>query len=120
MFSNSIRIYNQYSTWALANLKKNQKNLGITVEVRNLVELDEVLERGGINRIMFDNFSPERMKKAVEFVANRYETEASGGINLDNVRQYAETGVDYISVGAITHSSLALDISMDIVVTKPV
>ena len=69
---------------------------------------------------MFDNFTPERMKKAVEFVDKRYETEASGGINLANVREYAETGVDFISIGAITHSAPALDISMDIVVTKPV
>ncbi len=92
----------------------------IEVETQTFEDVWEAVECGGIHRIMFDNFTPERMKKAVEFVDKRYETEASGGINLANVREYAETGVDFISIGAITHSAPALDISMDIVVTKPV
>ena len=91
----------------------------IEVETQNFRDVWEVVECGGIHRIMFDNFTPELMKKAVEFVDKRYETEASGGITLSNVRDYAETGVDFISIGAITHSAPALDISMDIVVTKP-
>ncbi|MBI3259191.1 MAG: carboxylating nicotinate-nucleotide diphosphorylase [Ignavibacteriae bacterium] len=91
----------------------------IEVETQTFRDVWEVVECGGIHRIMFDNFTPELMKKAVEFVDKRYETEASGGITLSNVREFAETGVDFISIGAITHSAPALDISMDIIVTKP-
>jgi nicotinate-nucleotide pyrophosphorylase (carboxylating) len=97
----------------------NTDRIRIEVETQTFQDVWEAVECGGIHRIMFDNFTPDRMKKAVEFVANRYETEASGGITLHNVREYAQTGVDYISIGAITHSAAALDISMDIVVTKP-
>ncbi len=95
------------------------ERIRIEVETQTFQDVWEAVECGGIHRIMFDNFTPERMKKAVEFVDKRYETEASGGITLNNVREFAETGVDYISIGAITHSAPALDISMDIVVTKP-
>jgi len=92
------------------------KTLPIEVEVRNFDELNQVLETGGIDRIMFDNFSVEDTRKAVELVAGKYEMESSGGITLDTIRQYAETGVDYISVGALTHSVKSLDMSLKSVV----
>ena len=83
----------------------------IEIEVRDLNELQQVLDLGGIDRIMFDNFSPEMTKKAVEMVAGRYETESSGGITFDTLRDYAACGVDFISVGALTHSVKGLDMS---------
>ena len=92
-------------------LKRNNKNLKIEIEVRNLDELQQVLDLGGVDRIMFDNFSPELTKKAVEMVGGRYETESSGGITFATLRQYGECGVDYISVGALTHSVKGLDMS---------
>lgn len=96
---------------------KQQKGLdfGITVEVRNLVELHEVLEVGQITRIMFDNFELPLLREGVEIVDHRFETEASGGITIHNVRAVALTGVDYISVGALTHSYQSLDMSLKIV-----
>lgn len=93
-------------------LKKTKKNLKIEIEVRNFRELSEVLETGGINRIMLDNFSPHDLKKALEVIDGRFETEASGEITLENIRAYAETGVDYISVGALTHQIKSLDMSL--------
>jgi nicotinate-nucleotide pyrophosphorylase (carboxylating) len=93
-------------------LQKNNLDLTIEVETRNLDEVNECMGLPAIQRIMFDNFDPELMKKAVEIVAFKKETEASGGITLENVREYAETGVDYISVGALTHSVKSLDISL--------
>lgn len=87
------------------------KDLKIEIEVRNLDELRQVLDLGGIDRIMFDNFTPELTRQAVEMVGGRYETESSGGITFDTLRQYAETGVDFISVGALTHSVKGLDMS---------
>jgi nicotinate-nucleotide pyrophosphorylase (carboxylating) len=93
-------------------LKKHNKSLGIEVEVRNLSELHDVLRVGGIERIMLDNFSPELLKDALKIIPSEYETEASGGITLDNIRSYAETGVQYISVGALTHSVKSLDLSL--------
>lgn len=95
-------------------LKNNNKDLGITVEVRNLQELDIVLNEGGITRIMLDNFELETLKKAVEIINKRFESEASGGVNLSTVRAIAETGVDFISVGALTHSAGSLDMSLKI------
>lgn len=89
-------------------------DIGITVEVRNLVEIHEVLEIGKIQRIMFDNFEIPILREAVAIVGQTFETEASGGITIQNVRKYAETGVDYISVGALTHSAGTLDMSMKI------
>lgn len=89
-------------------------SLNVTVEVRSLAELEEVLETGQITRIMFDNFNTELLKEAVERVHKRFETEASGGITLDTLRTYALTGVDYISIGALTHSFKSLDISFKI------
>lgn len=93
-------------------LKKHHLNLKIEVETRSLQEVKEVLAIGAIDRIMLDNFSPEMMKEAVALINNKYETEASGGIKLSNVRTYALTGVDYISVGALTHSVSSLDLSL--------
>ncbi|MBL0293080.1 MAG: carboxylating nicotinate-nucleotide diphosphorylase [Saprospiraceae bacterium] len=93
---------------------KNNLDIGITVEVRNLVEIHEVLEIGKIQRIMFDNFEIPILREAVAIVGQTFETEASGGITIQNVRKYAETGVDYISVGALTHSAGTLDMSMKI------
>ena len=92
-------------------LKQNNKNLKIEIEVRNFDELNEVLATGGVDRIMLDNFSVENTRKAVELIAGRYETEASGGITLDNLLDYALCGVSYISVGALTHSVKSLDMS---------
>ncbi|MCS6934960.1 MAG: carboxylating nicotinate-nucleotide diphosphorylase [Chitinophagales bacterium] len=86
--------------------------LPVEVETRNLHEVEQVLRTGKVTRIMFDNFDPHTMKQAVAMVAGRFETEASGGINLHNVRSYAETGVDFISVGALTHSAGSLDMSL--------
>lgn len=89
---------------------KNLK-LKIEIEVRNFDELQQVLDCGGVDRIMLDNFSPEDTKKAVEIIAHRYEVESSGGITFDTIRNYAEQGVDFISVGALTHSVKGLDMS---------
>jgi nicotinate-nucleotide pyrophosphorylase (carboxylating) len=96
-------------------LAANNMDLGITVEVRNLVELQEVLDTGGITRIMFDNFEIPILAEAVAHVNRRYETEASGGITLQTVRKIAQTGVDFISVGALTHSAGCLDLSLKVV-----
>jgi nicotinate-nucleotide pyrophosphorylase (carboxylating) len=93
-------------------LKDHQLDLKITVEVRNLNELEQTIKVGGIERIMLDNFDPETMKKAVDIIDKQFEVEASGGITLDTVRTYAETGVDFISVGALTHSFKSLDLSL--------
>jgi nicotinate-nucleotide pyrophosphorylase (carboxylating) len=92
--------------------QKNSLNLPVEVETRNLQDVEEALRVGNITRIMFDNFSPALMKEGVALVNKKVETEASGGITLDTVRAYAETGVDYISVGALTHSSASLDLSL--------
>jgi nicotinate-nucleotide pyrophosphorylase (carboxylating) len=93
-------------------LARKGLNLKIEVETRNLDEVQQVLDTGGIDRIMLDNFSPDMLKKAVKLINGKYETEASGGIRLSNIRQYAETGVDFISVGALTHSAVSLDLSL--------
>ena len=87
------------------------KELKIEVEVRTLEDLQEVLDMGGVQRIMFDNFDTEQTRKAVEMVAGRFETESSGGITFDTLRDYALCGVDFISVGALTHSVKGLDMS---------
>ena len=91
--------------------KEKGKDLKIEIEVRSLDELQQVLDLGGVQRIMFDNFTPEVTRKAVEMVAGRYETESSGGITFDTLRDYALCGVDFISVGALTHSVKGLDMS---------
>lgn len=95
-------------------LKVNGKQLGITVEVRNLVELHEVLAVGGVTRIMLDNFEIPLLREAVATVDGKFETEASGGITLNVIRKVAKTGVDFISVGALTHSAGSRDLSLKI------
>ena len=93
-------------------LKEKNKSLKIEIEVRDLDELNEVLRVGNVDRIMLDNFTPEDTRKAVELVNGRVELESSGGITNETIRSYAETGVDYISVGALTHSVKGLDMSL--------
>lgn len=93
-------------------LVENNLSLDIEIEVRNFKELDEVLALGGIQRIMLDNFTPSDLKKAIGIIGKRFETEASGGITAASIRSYAESGVDFISVGAITHSVRSLDLSL--------
>lgn len=88
------------------------KNLFVVIEARTLEDVQIILEKGGINRIMLDNFSPEMTKTAVELINGKYETESSGGITLETIREYAECGVDYISVGALTHHIKSLDLSL--------
>ncbi len=93
-------------------LLQKGKQLPIECEVRSLEDIDRVFEAGGVDRIMFDNFTPEQTREAVRKVAGRCETESSGGITLENLRDYAETGVDFISVGALTHQIRSLDMSL--------
>jgi nicotinate-nucleotide pyrophosphorylase (carboxylating) len=88
------------------------KKLAIEIEVRNLEELDQVLQTGHVNRILLDNFNFADLREAVNIIQGRFITEASGGITIDNIRGYAECGVDYISVGALTHSVKSLDLSL--------
>ena len=102
--SNAIHRCHEYLTEKKLNLK-------IEIEVRNFDELQQVLDCGGVNRIMLDNFSVADTRKAVEIINGKYETESSGGITFDTIRSYAECGVDYISVGALTHSVKGLDMS---------
>lgn len=90
----------------------------IEVEARNLDDVEEILACSGVDRVMFDNFTPAQVADGVKIVDRRLETEASGGITYDNIRDYAEAGVDFISVGAITHSAVALDISMKLFVPR--
>lgn len=92
-------------------LEEKGLKLKIEIEVRNFDELQQVIEHGGVDRIMLDNFSVADTRKAVEIIAGRFETESSGGITFDTIRQYAECGVDFISVGALTHSVKGLDMS---------
>jgi nicotinate-nucleotide pyrophosphorylase (carboxylating) len=94
-----------------AYLKEKGLDLKIEIEVRNFDELQQVLDCGGVDRIMLDNFTPEDTKKAVDIIAGRYETESSGGITFETIRSYAEQGVDFVSVGALTHSVKGLDMS---------
>lgn len=102
--TNAIKRANEYC-------KANKKDLKIEIEVRSLDELEEVMACGGVDRIMLDNFTPELTRKAVERIGGKYETESSGGITFDTLRTYAECGVDYISVGVLTHSVKGLDLS---------
>ncbi|RFZ85633.1 carboxylating nicotinate-nucleotide diphosphorylase [Mucilaginibacter terrenus] len=93
-------------------LKETGKKLAIEIEVRNLEELEEVLQTGNVNRIMLDNFSFDNLRQAVGMIEGRYTTEASGGITEENIKDYANCGVDYVSVGALTHSVKSLDLSL--------
>lgn len=103
--ANAITAANSY-------LKKTGKDLAIEIEVRNLDELNQVLVEGNVNRIMLDNFELPLLKQAVELIAGRFTTEASGGIVEENVIEYAKCGVDFISMGALTHSVKSLDLSL--------
>jgi len=96
----------------LGYLNKKKKKLKIEIEARNLKDIEEILAFGGIDRIMLDNFNLEETRIAVKMIAGRYKTESSGGITLETVRSFAECGVDYISVGAITHHIKSLDMSL--------
>jgi nicotinate-nucleotide pyrophosphorylase (carboxylating) len=93
-------------------LRASKRDLKIEVETRNLKEVEEVLRVGGVDLIMLDNMSTEEMKKAVWLINGRYKTEASGGITEETIRSVAESGVDFISVGALTHSVKSLDLSL--------
>jgi nicotinate-nucleotide pyrophosphorylase (carboxylating) len=95
-------------------LKEKNKNLRIEIEARSLDDIKEILSIGGIDRILLDNFDLEETKTAVKMIAGRFETESSGGINLETVRSYAECGVDYVSVGALTHHVKSLDMSLKV------
>ncbi len=105
---NAIERSNEY-------ISKIGKKLLIEIETRNLEEVNQVLAIGKVNRIMLDNFTPELLKEAVQMIDKKFETEASGGITIETIRSFAESGVDFISVGALTHSHKSLDISMKIV-----
>jgi len=93
-------------------LNRIGKKLKIEIEVRNFDELEQVIKVGRVDRIMLDNFPPADLQKAVEIIGGKFETEASGGIKLENIREYALTGVDFISVGAVTHQIKSLDLSL--------
>jgi len=95
-----------------AYLKQQQKNLKIEIEARNLAELDQILQTGNVHQIMLDNFSFKDLKTAVRLIDEKYITEASGGITEATIREYAECGVDFISVGALTHQINSLDLSL--------
>jgi len=97
---------------ARAYLTHHGLQLPIEVETRSMAEVEQVLATGCVQRIMLDNFTPENMRVAVKHIGGRFETEASGGITLATVRSYAETGVDFVSVGALTHSVPSLDLSL--------
>ena len=97
---------------AQAYLLKQNRKLKIEIEVRSIEELKQVLLLGGVDRIMLDNFTPEKTREAVDLVGGSVELESSGGITFDTIRSYAETGVDFISVGALTHSVKSLDMSL--------
>ena len=89
-----------------------KRNLPIEIEARDLQDVTEIISVGGVNRIMLDNFSTDETRAAVKMINGKFETESSGGITLENIRSYAECGVDYISVGALTHHIKSLDMSL--------
>jgi len=93
-------------------LKKNHLDLKIEIETRSLEDVKKVLATGNVHRIMLDNFSPKEMAEAVKLIDGKYETEASGGITLETIEDFAKTGVDFISVGAIIHHAVSLDLSL--------
>ena len=93
-------------------LEKNSLNLKIEIETRTIEEVKRVVNHGKIDRIMLDNFTPEKISEALKIIDGKYETEASGGITLENIKEYARTGVDYISIGALTHHIKSLDLSL--------
>jgi nicotinate-nucleotide pyrophosphorylase (carboxylating) len=96
----------------VAYLKKQKLLLPIEVETRNMEDVREALAVGKIDRIMLDNFTPQQVSEALALINGRFETEASGGINLDTLEEYAKTGVDYVSAGAVIHHAVSLDLSL--------
>jgi nicotinate-nucleotide pyrophosphorylase (carboxylating) len=102
-----------------ARLEADDLHVPIEVETKSLAEVREALDCGGVDRIMLDNFQTDDMRTAVEMIGHRYEVEASGGITLGNVRSVAQTGVDFISIGALTHSAPGLDLSLELTQTLP-
>lgn len=102
--------------WEYAQEKK--PGLKIEVETRSIDDVKKVMETGKVNRIMLDNFSPEKIREALKIIEGKYETEASGGITIDNIETYAATGVDYISSGAIIHQAKSLDLSLKAEITQ--
>ncbi len=99
-------------------VQKNNLNLHIEVETRSLEDVEKVMKTGKVNRIMLDNFTPEKIVEALKIINGKYETEASGGINYDNIVSYATTGVDYISSGAVIHQAVSLDLSLKAIISK--
>jgi nicotinate-nucleotide pyrophosphorylase (carboxylating) len=97
-------------------VQQHNYDLKIEVETRNIVDVQKVLQVGKVNRIMLDNFAPEKIVEALKLIDGKYETEASGGINYDNLESYATTGVDYISSGAVIHQAVSLDLSLKAVI----
>jgi nicotinate-nucleotide pyrophosphorylase (carboxylating) len=93
-------------------LRNTNQNLKIEIEARNLADIKEIIDTGGVDRIMLDNFTPELTREAVLLINGQYETESSGGITLDTIKRFADAGVDYISVGALTHQIKSLDMSL--------
>ena len=103
-------------TWKY--LQKKNLNLNIEIETRNLEDVQNVIAvgKGKVSRIMLDNFTPQQITEALKLIGEDFETEASGGINLDNIEDYAESGVDYVSVGALIHQARSLDLSLKAVI----
>jgi nicotinate-nucleotide pyrophosphorylase (carboxylating) len=93
-------------------LKRTEKKLKVEIEARSLDDVRKIIETGGVDRIMLDNFNLKDTKAVVNMIAGRFETESSGGITLENIRDYAECGVDFVSVGALTHQIRSLDMSL--------
>jgi nicotinate-nucleotide pyrophosphorylase (carboxylating) len=98
--------------WTRKYLAEQGKDLKIVIEARSLGDIREILSHGGADRILIDNFTPALTREAVELIAGACETESSGSITLENIREYAECGVDFISVGALTHQIKSLDLSL--------
>ncbi len=96
-------------------LNEKKFDLKIEIEARNIKEINEIMMVGNVHRIMLDNFEIDKLKEAVQLINHKYETEASGGINLDNVKNYAESGIDFISIGSLTHSYKNFDLSLEAV-----
>lgn len=96
----------------IAYLKENNLDLKIEVETRTIEDVKKVMNVGGVDRIMLDNYTPQKLSEAINIIQGKFETEASGGINLDNIEEYAKTGVDFISVGAIIHHAVSMDLSL--------
>ncbi len=101
-------------------MQKKKPGLKIEVETRNMEDVKKVVAvgKGKVFRIMLDNFKPEQIREALTIISGEFETEASGGINLDNIQQYASTGVDYVSVGALIHQARSLDLSLKAVIDQ--